>query len=53
MRQIPNANPALPPSIELTPVEARQGVIAGRMIYVLGISLTLSLVTMGTILSLA
>ena len=37
-------------NIELTPVEARQAIMTGRMRYVLGISLALAVILMAIIL---
>ncbi len=37
-------------NIELTPVEARQAIMTGRMRYVLGISLALAVLLMAVIL---
>lgn len=37
-------------NIELTPVEARQAIMTGRMRYVLGISLALAVILMSIIL---
>ena len=52
MRIVPDIDPAQPPTIELTPDEARQGVMAGRMQYVLGVSLALCVVANAVILTL-